>query len=426
MKTPLLILLVILAGTIVPASASAGTITSGGGQFTFTAGPGEGHHITLRPDTDCQGLAAPCLRFSDISWSSNTVPAACVDAGFAGVYCPLPNLVTLNLSDLIDFVDDWDGPSVIHGGFGADMLRGRGGDDAIYGDAGDDDVVGGTGNDRLDGGLGNDILESYLAEVDGSALPSDSAGTDVLIGGPGKDVASYELRAEPLTLSKDGKANDGADGEGDSIAGDVDAIRGGLGDDAIVGGPGRDALFGMAGGDLITGAGGDDEVDGNEGNDVLAGGEGDDQVSGGGESDLLVGGPGGDVLQGEYLHGCGAAKSCIDGDDEIRADDGEFDYSECGLGEDKIQQDAFDELSPIADCERVSRVGAMSCAQVPRSVRPTCKIVMRAFKSCAGTKGAREKRCLKRASKRASKSCRTRLRGKQRASCLRSVRELVK
>jgi Ca2+-binding RTX toxin-like protein len=426
MKTPLLILLVFLGGTIVPPSASAGTITSAGGTFAFTAGAGEGHHITLRTATDCEGLPAPCLRFSDITWGTVVVPPACVDAGFAGVYCPLPTSVRLDLGDQIDFVDDWDGPSVIHGGLGADMIRGRGGNDALYGDYGDDDVVGGPGNDRVDGGPGDDILESYLIAIDGAALPSDSAGTDLLIGGSGKDVASYETRVDPLVLSKNGKADDGAPGERDNITGDVEEVRGGLDGDAIVGGPGVDALFGMAGDDIITGAGGGDQVDGNEGDDTVLGGDGDDQVAGGGNDDLVVGGPGGDVLQGEYQYGCDAVRSCVSGDDEIHADDGEFDWAECGLGEDEITVDAVAELSPVADCERVTATGAQSCAQVPRSVRPTCRIVMRALKSCGNTRGAKQKRCLKRAVNRASKSCRKQLRGRRRASCLRSVRGIVK
>jgi Ca2+-binding RTX toxin-like protein len=426
MKTPLLLLLVFLGGTIVPPSASAGTISAGGGTFAFTAAGDEGHHITLRTATDCHGLAAPCLRFSDITWSTNVVPPACVDAGFEGVFCPLPGSVSLTLGDQVDFVDDWDGPSVIHGGPGADMIRGRGGDDVLYGDYGDDDVVGGTGNDRVDGGPGNDMLESYFIEADGSALPSDSAGTDVLVGGAGKDVASYEFRVDPLVLSKNGKADDGAPGERDDIGGDVEAIRGGVEGDAIVGGPGIDLLFGMAGDDIITGAGGGDEVDGNEGDDTVLGGVGDDQVSGGGNDDLIVGGPGGDVLYGEYQYGCGAVRSCTDGDDEIRADDGEYDWTECGLGEDTITVDVLAELSPIADCEHVSATGAQSCAQVPRAVRPTCRIVMRALTSCDKTRGAAKKRCLKRAVKRATRTCRKRLNGRRRASCVRSVRGILK
>jgi Ca2+-binding RTX toxin-like protein len=426
MRTPLLLLvLVILGGTIGPPSASAGTITYDGDAFGFIASPGEGNHIRLDRTTDCDSLPAPCVRFNDVLPA--TAPAACVDTGFTGIVCPLPTSVTVDLGDKIDYYRDWDGPSVVHAGTGEDLLNGAAGNDQLFGDVGGDSLVGGPGDDRVDGGPGTDFLDSYLADFEWPADPSDSAGTDVLIGGAGADIASYAERLDPLTLSKDGRANDGADGEHDNIADDVEEVRAGHGDDALVGGPRADQLRGGDGDDVMTGAGGQDYVDGGDGDDAVAGGDGEDGVAGGGGSDLVVGGTGSDALFGEYLNGCAASIiGCSDGDDEIRAQDGGRDAVDCGGGEDAAYVDPVDVLGDYAWCEGVAGAAAQSCAQVPRSVRPTCRIVMRALKSCANTRGAKKTRCLKRAVKRASKSCRKRFRGRHRRSCLRSVRGILK
>jgi Ca2+-binding RTX toxin-like protein len=425
MKTSLLILLILLGGTIVPPSASAGTISINGGTFAYTASAGEGNVVHLVQTTSCETLAAPCLRFSDLAYNPVTVPAACVDTGFNGVLCPLPRSATIDLGDKVDLYSDWDGPSVIHAGPGEDVVRAQGGADVLYGEDGADDLVGGLGDDRVNGGTGNDTLDSYLAEGEWSAAADDSRGTDVLRGDAGRDTASYRARNDPLVLSKDGKANDGAPGENDTIADDVERIDGGQGDDAIVGGPGRDLLFGLEGADVITGAGNQDRVDGGDGDDAVAGGDGGDSVAGGGEDDLVVGGPGADALYGDYLYGCGAAQSCVDGDDEVRADDGTQDLVDCGRGIDAVRVDTIDYRGRLSECEGVQAVGS-PCAGLPRSVRPVCKLVVRAIDSCKAAQGAKKQRCLKRAVRKASASCRQRFRGRRRASCLRSVRRLVK
>jgi Ca2+-binding RTX toxin-like protein len=426
MKTPLLILIVaVIGGTIVPPIASAGTITSNGGTFGYTAAPGEANVVQLEQTTSCETLAAPCLRFSDLAYNPVTVPAACVDTGFSGVLCPLPRAATIDLGDRVDLLSDWDGPSVIHAGAGEDVVRAQGGNDVLYGDDGSDDLVGGTGNDRVNGGPGNDTLESYLAEGEWWAVPVDSAGTDVIRGDAGRDTVSYQARTDALVLSKDGKANDGAPGENDAIADDVEQISGGRGDDAIVGGPGRDILLGLDGADVITGAENQDRVDGGEGEDAVAGGEGSDGVAGGGGDDLVVGGPGADALFGDYHLGCGVRQSCLDGDDEIRADDGTRDLVDCGRGIDAVRVDTIDYRGALSECEGVEAVGS-PCAGLPRSVRPVCKLVVRTIDGCTSVRGAKKKRCLARGVKRATKTCRKRFRGRQRASCIRSVRRLVK
>src|SRR3954451_11912324 len=78
---------------------------------------------------------------------------------------------------------------------GNDQLAGAGQDDSLYGRAGDDRLDGEGGNDDLDGG----------------------PGTDDLHGGAGDDDAAVYAGNAPLTVTLDGRFNDGASGERDNV-----------------------------------------------------------------------------------------------------------------------------------------------------------------------------------------------------------------
>ncbi|MBZ9857248.1 DUF5801 domain-containing protein [Mesorhizobium sp. CA13] len=108
----------------------------------------------------------------------------------------------------------------------------------------------------------------------------------------------------------------GTDGDGDSIAGTVNAslspdpatLEGTSGGDALVATTVIHNLFGLDGNDTLTGldghsnllAGGrgDDILHGGSGADQLHGGSGTDQLFGGGGNDTLVGGAGADTMTG--------------------------------------------------------------------------------------------------------------------------------
>ncbi|MFQ5426701.1 MAG: calcium-binding protein, partial [Gaiellales bacterium] len=123
-------------------------------------------------------------------------------------------------------------------------LVGNGGNDALTGGSGPDTLAGGPGDDAEIGGPGDDTF-SQGASVDGS---------DTIRGGAGSDSVSYGDRHGPVTLSTDGVANDGADGELDDIGADVETLAGGFGDDhfdqgatrngpqLMIGGPGVDTV----------------------------------------------------------------------------------------------------------------------------------------------------------------------------------------
>ena len=127
------------------------------------------------------------------------------------------------------------------------------------------------------GGDGNDVLYNATlvpATLDGQA-GADTLfggwGADALLGGPGADTADYSYRTAALSVDLDGKANDGAAGEGDSVASDVESIVGGSADDRLRGGPGANRLSGGGGTDtLVSRDSGPDTVSCGDGSDSVA------------------------------------------------------------------------------------------------------------------------------------------------------------
>jgi Ca2+-binding RTX toxin-like protein len=181
--------------------------------------------------------------------------------------------ITSGLSSAALTVDGGAGDDFIDMGSDAAAftLRGGDGDDTLDGGGLGDGLDGGPGDDRLDGGAGDDVLEGgpgddFLAQ----AYDFDA---EVLSGGEGRDEVSYHAirpRSESVTVTNDGVADDGAAGEGDNIAPDVEVLTGGHGDDIVAGGEGADELRGgVLGADTLMGGGGVDVFAGGGGSDVL-------------------------------------------------------------------------------------------------------------------------------------------------------------
>jgi Ca2+-binding RTX toxin-like protein len=249
----------------------------------------------------------------------------------------------------------------IVGGPGNDTIQGDSGNDTLDGQGGNDTVLGGDGNDTVDGGPGNDVLSGgrgadtidggdgtdtgdystattpVFAANDGAANDGESgegdnvsnvegfiggssndvlvgsgvggtlaggpgddtlqagAGSGTITGGPGLDTVSYAGHNGGVTV--DLAAGTGPNG--DVIAGDVEGVTGGDGNDTISGSDAVNVLSGGGGNDTINGRGGDDQIFGGAGNDKLFGGDGNDKLSGGDGNDSLDGGPGADVLNGD-------------------------------------------------------------------------------------------------------------------------------
>jgi Ca2+-binding RTX toxin-like protein len=181
------------------------------------------------------------------------------------------------------------GDDALAGGAGDDRGLGGGGDDWVEGEAGTDSLAGGTGADTVDGGQGDDKVNGGAVAVVGADGPDrliGGPGADVLLGGRGNDLldgglgpdyidgesetdtVTYEDRTSKVSVTLDGKNNDGEQDERDNVV-NVEKILGGiLGDD----------LSGDARGNTIAGKRGQDLIRGDLGADRLFGGAAGDVV----------------------------------------------------------------------------------------------------------------------------------------------------
>jgi Ca2+-binding RTX toxin-like protein len=181
--------------------------------------------------------------------------------------------------------------------------------DVLVGNTADNLIAGRAGNDLIFGLAGNDALEGdWCTAWSGTFTCSTSVtlGGDYLSGGSGSDFVSYadHTASQPVVADPDGvSGDDGAAGEGDTVAADVENFNGSPGNDWLVGsavnnqflgGGGNDVLIGYAGNDNLNGQAGHDSILGGEGNDMLYGESGNDQLYGENHADTLNGGSGTD------------------------------------------------------------------------------------------------------------------------------------
>ena len=243
---------------------------------------------------------------------------------------------TVNAGAGNDRVGAGDGADIIYGGEGNDSLDGDGalvgkvggfggsrmtwvfsGDDMVFGEGGDDMLAGGLGSDMLDGGTGNDTLygDAYAFFYnDGTAFggqdtffPTDvdpnvgtnvdtlnggdgddtlvtRFGADILDGGAGTDVLSYDRRENTTGLNVDVSSGAGVTADGVTFT-SVERLQavGGSGDDIFTGGDFADSFRGGAGNDVINGGGGNDtatiNLQNEAGADIINLGAGDDTVN---------------------------------------------------------------------------------------------------------------------------------------------------
>ena len=135
----------------------------------------------------------------------------------------------------------------------------------------------------------------------------------------------YDDRHGAVRADLQGDAADGASGEHDQIASDVENLVGGRGNDRLTGNSHNNQLDGGAGKDRLQGRSGTDEIDGGPGNDKI------------------VGGPGRDVLSG------------ADGRDRIDARDGRRDDVRCGFYLRRGDVAIVDRLDHVFRCAVVRR-----------------------------------------------------------------------
>lgn len=326
----LLPIVIVAAALLWPARASAAVLSFDGTRYTYTAEPGEVNGLRVT-------YSSGNMDFDDrveIA-GDGTEPAGCdyVFGDTTHVRCPAADGTQIVLGDKDDSGEGGDASEEIHGGPGADELEGDGGDDL------------------LDGGPGDDKLEK--------GSPATRAGDDEIVGGDGVDEAWYSSDfysgTEPVTVTLDGVANDGVEGESDNVQ--TENVHGSERDDLLIGGPDPNRLDGADGADEVRGGDGADVVQGGIGEDAVYGEGGDDTVYGGDSSDDLVdGGPGRDEIYADgicFYIGCNSG-----GNDQIAARDGEEDVVDCGGGYDSGEADGIDHLHVNGGrCEAVAVFG---------------------------------------------------------------------
>ncbi|HTV18738.1 MAG TPA: calcium-binding protein [Polyangiaceae bacterium] len=203
----------------------------------------------------------------------------------------------------------------IKGSSGDDELTGNGASNQLDGNGGNDDLAGGSAGsvcssdvDSLNGGAGDDTFQM-------GPLPNCA---DILDGGIGRDTVSYELRSGGVSVTLDGRPEDG-DGENDNVKTAIEVVLGGDGADTLNGSAGNDELHGGPGADLVRGGVGNDSLVGGPGIDTLLGEAGDDFIdeasttdaaydeamSAFGGADVIHGGPGFNIC--DYRRGSSAA-----------------------------------------------------------------------------------------------------------------------
>jgi Ca2+-binding RTX toxin-like protein len=137
--------------------------------------------------------------------------------------------------------------------------------------------------EHLVGGAGADVLSG----LDGGDTLDGGTGADAITGGGGLDLLTYGSRTatQPVTVVLDGTptsgdtsaaALDGPAGARDSVAGDVEQVTGGAGNDVLTAGLLATTLTGGGGNDVLTGGPLADRLDGGTGADKLFGMDGND------------------------------------------------------------------------------------------------------------------------------------------------------
>ena len=204
---------------------------------------------------------------------------------------------------------------------GSGNIKGTGNalDNAVTGNSGNNVLAGLAGADALDGGLGTDTA-TYAASaasvnvslatghggggdaqgdtlinienLTGSAFNDTlegNAGNNVLAGGVGIDLASFEHAAAGVNVSLAVTAAQNTLGAGTDTLSGFENLTGSAFNDTLTGSMALLTSFmGGAGNDIINGGAGNDTLQGGAGTDTLKGGTGNDTLTGGMDADYFV------------------------------------------------------------------------------------------------------------------------------------------
>jgi Ca2+-binding RTX toxin-like protein len=243
-------------------------LRGGGGGDTLDGGAGDDRLDGGDGNDSVQGSTGNDLLYADSG--SDTIAGG--DGEDTADYSGRSSTLTITLNNSSDDGSSGERDNVktdvedVLGGSGADKLTGSGGDNVLSGGDSGDTVDGGGGNDTLRGGAGDDRMLAGL-------------GNDVLDGGDGNDLADYSTEKVAVTVTLDGQANDGENGERDNVS--AERVTGGAGGDTLVGDDAANVLIGGGGADHLVGGGAGDSLQGSDGDDILDGSSGADDLVGG-------------------------------------------------------------------------------------------------------------------------------------------------
>src|SRR3954447_16416624 len=224
------------AAPAVAATPTPGEVTATGTQLLYAAKTGEKNNVSVTQAGD------------DVTLS---------DSGSGGIVITPGSACTSNGSQSVTCTTAPGWVLDIETGDGADVVT----VDSTLGAK----ILGGNGDDVLDGGDGADVIGGE----NGEDVVRGDGGADILAGDNGTDTIDYSTSLQPVRVTPDASADDGALGEGDFVQDTFENVRGSAnGDD----------LTANAAGGTIDGDGGADTLRGGPGADVLRGGEGDDRV----------------------------------------------------------------------------------------------------------------------------------------------------
>nr|WP_183095837.1 calcium-binding protein [Nocardioides stalactiti] len=254
------------------------TLTGGAGNDTLQGGTGA--------DTHTGGLGADCVSYVErtakvvakIGISSSNGEAGELDSISSDTECLLGGAGDDQLTgdSGVNTLEGRGGNDVLDGGLGADVLVGGTGRDQVTylarnasvtadldnvaddGEAGEGDritasveqLVGGSADDKLTGSAAKNLLSGG----GGNDTLNGLGGADNLVGGSGVDTVTYAGRATSVTVTINAAANDGAVGEGDRVATDVENLIGGNAADTLTGSAKANTLTGGAGGGTLHGS----------------------------------------------------------------------------------------------------------------------------------------------------------------------------
>ena len=253
---------------LLPATASAGTLSREGTTIRYAAAEGERIELGMLGSPSAN-VALRSLAVVAATGSATTVGVSPCNGGnatirrcghrFLNVDATALRFDTLGGDDAIDASGSalpFDGslPTTFATGAGADRITGGPRNDDLFAGAGDDRLSGGPGPDVIQGEAGDDVV-----------LGLD--GNDVVIGGAGTDRLDLSAQGGGgLAVSLDGAADDGPLGSEANIS--VEDVTGSPAGDILSGGDGRNVIDGGGGNDVIdVRGGGVDAVDCGDGAD---------------------------------------------------------------------------------------------------------------------------------------------------------------